>query len=323
MSDRTERLLGLYRRMLLIRRAEEAIQEHYGEDEMKTPVHLSIGQEAVAVGVCDALDAGDQVVGTYRSHGIYLAMSDDPEGMFGELYGRVTGPGRGKAGSMHLAHPDSGLMLTSAVVGTTIPVALGLAYAQLRRGNGRRVAAFFGDGALDEGAFWESLNFACLKRLPVLFVCEDNGLAIHTRGCERQGYSAIADAVRGFDCHCLELDSTDPAEISTLTHDGIERQRKDGRPVFLHLSCYRYVEHVGPRIDRDFHLAHRTKEEFESWMDRDPIRAQRGRLEELGVPGDVLAGLEREVAERIAGCVELARRSPPSDPKELHEDLFA
>ncbi|MEE8557435.1 MAG: thiamine pyrophosphate-dependent dehydrogenase E1 component subunit alpha, partial [Myxococcota bacterium] len=178
MTDRTARPMDLYRRMLLIRRAEMVIQERYGEDEMKTPVHLCIGQEAVAVGVCDALSEGDQAVGTYRSHGIYLAMSDDPEGMFGELYGRVTGPGRGKAGSMHLAHPDSGLMLTSAVVGTTIPVALGLAYAHLIRGDGRRVAAFFGDGAVDEGVFWESLNFACLKRLPVLFVCEDNGLAI-------------------------------------------------------------------------------------------------------------------------------------------------
>lgn len=315
--------LELYRRLLLVRRSEEKIQDHYPEDEMKTPVHLCIGQEAVAVGVCDALGPDDQVVGTYRSHGIYLARTDDPEGLFGELYGRTTGPSRGKGGSMHLASPRAGVMLTSAVVGTTIPVGIGLAYANQVRQNGRMVAAFFGDGAIDEGVFWESLNFACLKALPILLVCEDNGLAIHSPERQRHGYGRISDIVERFDCHVLSSDSTNVAEISRLTRDGLERQRQDGRPVFLHLETYRYVEHVGPRIEKEFHLGFRTEEEFEDWMARDPIDTQRSRLLALGAPESRVLRLEKEMDERLDRCIAAARVAPLPADHELNEGTTA
>ena len=315
--------VDLYRRLLLIRRAEEKIQAHYGEDEMKTPVHLCIGQEAVAVGVCDALAPEDQVVGTYRSHGIYLARTDDPEGLFGELYGRVTGPSRGKAGSMHLAKPEAGVMLTSAVVGTTIPVGLGLAHANRFRRNGHMVAAFFGDGALDEGVFWESLNFACLKSLPIIFVCENNGLAIHSPERQRHGYSSISDIVQNFDCHVLDSDSTDAGEISLLTRRGLSLHGRDGRPVFLHLRTYRYVEHVGPRIERDFELGFRKEEEFERWLARDPIRTQRERLVEHGVPEERIVHLEKEIDERLSRSIAAARAAAFPVDEELHEGVLA
>ncbi len=315
--------LTLYESLLLIRRAEEKIQAHYAEDDMKTPVHLYIGQEAVAAGVVNGLDPADPIVGTYRSHGIYLARTDDPEGFFAELYGRVGGPAKGKAGSMHMARPQDGLFLTSAVVATTIPVALGLAFTQQYRKTGRSVAAFFGDGAMDEGVFWESLNFACLKRLPVLFVCEDNGLAIHTPSVARRGYKSVADAVGGFDCHFVESESTDPAEISDLTRDALARQREDGRPVFMRLRCYRYVEHVGPREDRDFHLGYRREEEFEYWRARDPVRCQRERLIKLGVPEAEVAALETKIDERLSRCVAEAQKAPFPEPEELHRDVLA
>lgn len=312
--------LELYRRMRLIRRAEEKIVEHYGEDEMKTPVHLYIGQEAVAVGVCDALHPDDGVVGTYRSHGVYLARSEDVEGMFAELYGRTTGPGKGKAGSMHLAKPSAGLLMTSAVVGTTIPLALGIAFANRRKQNGRVGVAFFGDGATNEGVFWESVNFAAARRMPVLFVCEDNGLAIHSRREHRQGYRSISEVMRGFDFHVAHSDSTDPWEISKLTREMLARQREDGLPVFLHLECYRYVEHVGIREDRDFHLGYRRSEEFEHWWSRDPVNSARERLLESGVSADDLRALEARIEERLTRAVALARSAPLPTLDALWED---
>lgn len=315
--------LELYRKVLLVRRSEERIQQHYLEDEMKTPVHLYIGQEAVAVGVCAALEATDPVVGTYRSHGIYLARTEDVEGFFGELYGRVTGPGKGKAGSMHLASPEHGVVMTSAVVGTTIPVALGLAWAKHYRREPGVAAAFFGDGAVDEGVFWESLNFACLKRLPVLFICEDNGLAIHTRAEDRHGYRDIARVVSAFDCHVASSDSADPLEICDLTRDLLRAREADGRPAFLHLQCYRFVEHVGIRVDRDFHLGYRREEEFADWTARDPVRVLRERLVAKGVPEEQLKALEEEIDARLARAIESARTAPRPDPKSLYEDVWA
>ena len=177
----------LYRKMCLIRTAETAICEHYPEDELKTPMHMSMGGEAICAGVCHALKAEDQVLGTYRSHGIYLAKTMETDRFFAEMYGRATGTSRGKAGSMHLMAPEHGLICTSAIVASHIPVALGAAFVNKATDNGQTVAVFFGDGAIDEGVFWESLNFACLRKLPVMFVCEDNGFAVHVPDPWRPG----------------------------------------------------------------------------------------------------------------------------------------
>src|SRR3989338_5288085 len=186
-----EESLALYRKLILTRLAEEKIREEYFKDEMKTPVHLGIGGEAIPVGVCHCLPPRSKTFGTYRNHSLYLAMTEDTDGFFGELYGKVNGPGKGKAGSMHLSFPERDFIATSAVVGTTIPVAVGAALANAYRKSNDVVTFFFGDGAVEEGVFWESLNFACLKNLRVLFVCEDNGLAIHTPAKERQGFQSI------------------------------------------------------------------------------------------------------------------------------------
>src|SRR5262249_9952178 len=158
-----------YRALYLIRRVEEEIARVYPTDKIKSPVHLAIGQEAVSVGVCEALRPGDVVSGTYRSHALYLAKGCDLPRMLAELYGKVTGCARGKGGSMHLIDPAAGVLGTSAVVGTTVPIAVGYAYAQKVKGRGALTASVFGDGAVEEGAFHESLNFAALRRLPVLF----------------------------------------------------------------------------------------------------------------------------------------------------------
>src|SRR5438552_2099842 len=188
----------LYRSLYRIRRLEEEVARVYPTDKIKSPVHLSIGQEAVAVGVCAALAPDDVVFGTYRGHALYPAKGGDMKSMVAELYGKATGCTRGKGGSMHLISTEAGMMGASAVVGTTVANALGYAYAVRVRQTGQLVASFFGDGATEEGVFAESLNFAALKRLPLLFVCENNRYAIHTHQSRRQGATDICAKARAF-----------------------------------------------------------------------------------------------------------------------------
>ena len=317
-----DRDLDLYRRLYLVRRAEQVIQKCYADDEMKTPVHLSIGQEAIPVGVCAALGPEDRLFGTYRSHALYLARTLDTDGFFAELYGRETGIAGGKAGSMHLTAPAEGLMATSAVVATTLPLALGAAFTAAYRRTGARVAAFFGDGAIDEGAFWETLNFACLRGFPLLFVCEDNGLAIHSPVARRHGHAPIADVAERFRCRVYRSESTDAVEIRELAEDALQTIDRGKGPCFLHLHCYRYVEHVGVAEDRQFDLGYRDRDQFESWLDRDPVKVLRARLV-AEAAGDRLAAIERDIDSRIERSLERARQAPFPSPDALHRHVFA
>ena len=323
MAGFQEQGLELYRRLYLVRRCEETIQAHYHEDEMKTPVHLSIGQEAIPVGVCAALRARDRIFATYRNHAVYLSRTLDSDGFFAELYGKETGTAHGKAGSMHLSSPDHGFMASSAVVGTTIPLALGSALAAVRRGTGARVAVFFGDGAIDEGVFWESLNFACLHHLPILFVCEDNGLAIHARSEDRHGYDSIAEVVERFRCNVVRSDSSDAIEIAELTQAALEHHATDRQPSFLHLRCYRFVEHVGPAVDESFELGYRRQDEFESWKARDPADVLRRRVAEAGIAEAEIVAVEREVEAQVEASVRRAAEAPFPAREALLEDVWA
>src|SRR4030042_4784435 len=209
--------LELYKKLYLIRYTEEAIIENYDSDEMKTPMHMSMGEEAIVVGVCQALGSKSQTFGTYRSHALYLAISQDTDGFFSEMYGKKAGVVRGKGGSMHLSYPEKDLMATSAVVASTIPVAVGSAYANKYLDNGKIVGVFFGDGAVDEGVFWESLNIACLMKLPIIFICEDNGYAVHTETAKRHGYKSIEKIIENFKCKVFSSESTDVEEIYKIS----------------------------------------------------------------------------------------------------------
>ena len=311
----------LYKTMYLIRQVEEKIRKHYGEDEMKTPTHLSVGAEAIAVGVLGALDPQDVVFGTYRSHGIYLAKTGETDKFFGELFGRVSGVSRGKAGSMHLASPSHGLMLTSAVVGTTIPVAVGSAFANQYQKKESMVAVFFGDGAIDEGVFWESLNLACLKKLPMIFVCEDNDLAIHTKTADRHGYRSIADIVSQFDCFVVRSESTDVEILYHLTKDAIAQCRVNPRPMFMHLKYYRYYEHVG--VNDDFRFGYRGEDEFKTWLARDPLSLQRTRLKTQGLGEEALRGIEQPIEEQIDKSFRAAAAAAFPERDELFHHVYA
>jgi TPP-dependent pyruvate/acetoin dehydrogenase alpha subunit len=313
--------LELYRKLYLARRAEEKIRQHYMEDEMKTPMHMSMGEEAIAVGVCQALKAEDHVFCTYRSHAIFLAKTQKTDDFFAEMCGKDTALLKGKGGSMHMCAPEFGFMGTSAIVASIIPVAVGAAFANKRKDNGKVVAVFFGDGAIDEGDFWESLNVACLMKLPVLFVCEDNELAVHTASYKRRGYASITDIVSKFNCNVLKENTTDAEVIYELTRQAIRLIKTNQMPCFMHLRYYRYLEHVG--VNEDFDAGYRSREEFEEWYKKDPVSLQREKLLKNGVREEEIIKFERETNNQIENSIRLAKEAPFSEASELYKDVLA
>lgn len=312
--------LNTYKTLYLIRRSEEMIIKYYKENEMKTPMHMSMGEEAIVVGIITALQKKDLAFGTYRSHALYLAKNDDTDEFFAELYGKATGGAHGKAGSMHLASPENNLLLTSAVVGTTIPVALGAALSYKIQKKKQVVVSFFGDGALDEGVFWESINFASLKQLPILFVCEDNNLAIHSSVKERKGYNSIEQIVTQFNFHVVTDNTTDVFKINKLTSQVLKKMQKTGRPGFLHLHYYRYLEHVG--VEEDFHANYRSRQEFLKWKKIDPILLARKQLLTSGIKEEKIAALEKTIDRKVAASIAKAKEAPYPSQEELFTDIY-
>jgi TPP-dependent pyruvate/acetoin dehydrogenase alpha subunit len=304
-----------FRSLYRIRRVEEEIARVYPTDKIKSPVHLAIGQEAVSVGVCSALAPGDVVSGTYRSHALYLAKGGDLGRMLAELYAKATGCARGKGGSMHLVDPAAGVLGTSAVVGTTIPVAVGYAYASKVRGRDTVVASVFGDGAVEEGVFHESLNFAALRKVPVLFVCENNFYAIHSPQRTRQSSLDLVGRARSYGIGAERVENGDVREIHARTAAAVAAIRGGGGPRFLECLTYRWKEHVGPR--EDFDAGYRSRREAEPWFERDEVARVGARL-----AAAVRADIEAEVEAEIREAFEFAETSPAPDPAELYTDVF-
>jgi len=313
--------LELYKKVYLIRKSEETIIRDYMEDEMKTPVHLSVGEEAIAAGVVHATEKDDQLYGTYRNHGIYLARTGETDDFFAELYGRKTGLAKGKAGSMHMFCPEYNFLGASAIVGTSIPLGLGGAFAKKYKKEKGLSFTFFGDGALEEGAFWESLNFACLHKLPIIFVCEDNELAIHAYIKDRQSFKSISDIASKFGCNVFKEKSTDPEVIYNLTLKAIKKHKENGKPSFLHLRYYRYLEHVG--INQDFKFGYRSEDEFNKWLKVDPVDLQRKKLMKMGISEKEIKALEEKIDAQISKSVDLAEKAPFPDCEEVSIDVYA
>lgn len=264
----------LYRQLRLIRRVEERLAEVYPTDKIQSPMHLSIGQEAVSVGICAAMLPGDAAFGTYRAHALYLALGGDLDAFVAEMMGKATGATGGWGGSMHLVAPEVGLMGTSAVVGTTIPWAVGWAEAQKFLKTGKVAVSFFGDGATEEGVFYESLNLAALWKSPVLFVCEDNGLAIHTPVWARQATS-IADRAAGFGLQVQSdrhWNSRDAEQVAHHAEKLLVDVRDGYGPALLVCRTHRWREHVGP--GEDFDRGYRTRESVD-WVDPVELAAER------------------------------------------------
>lgn len=311
--------IDLYRGLYICRRTEEYLVKHYPEDEMRTPMHMSMGQEAVPVGICHELHPGDQIFASYRSHAPYLAKTRDIEGFFAEFYGKISGIAQGKSGSLHLAHPEQGHMCSSGIVAAPIPLALGAAYANKRANNGNIACVFFGDGATDEGVFWESINFACLKKLPVVFVCEDNGFAVHTATKLRQGFHSLADVMRQYRIHVVDDSTNDVEGIADLVRTTFEHVRESNSPAFMRFECYRYLEHVG--IGDDMDLGFRSSSDLDQWQARDSVVCQRRRLVEQGLEQQVIS-LETEIDARIENSIAAAKAAPYPGPEQLERGVF-
>lgn len=306
----------VYRSLRRIRRVEEAIAEIYPTDKIKSPVHLSIGQEAVAVGVCDVLRPDDATAMTYRGHATYLAKGGDLKGMIAELYGKATGCGGGKAGSMHLGDFGAGVLGASAVVGTTIPLGVGQSLAFQRSGSDRVVAIFLGDGATEEGVFSESLNFAALQRLPVLFVVENNGFAIHTPLSRRWSTDRLAERVETYGVPTQRVLSGDVFEIREAAANAVAAIRAGGGPQFLECATYRWREHVGPEDDHD--AGYRRRADLEYWMEKDPVEIVGACLD----PDD-RGRIDDEIETEIRSAVAFAEQSPFPEPQAMWMDVYA
>ncbi len=310
----------LYHSMLLIRRVEEYICDVYHTDVIKSPVHLSIGQESVATGLCDPLKHEDMVSNTYRCHATYIAKGGDVKQMMAELYGKSGGCARGKAGSMHLIDIPNGVMGASAVVGTTIPVAAGYAQAfkwDAQKGADQRVmVAICGDGATEEGAFAETLNYAALKKLPMLFVVENNRFAIHTPIERRQPNWNIRGRAETYGMHTHYIDDGDVFAIRDATIKATDAIRNGSGPQLMECVTYRWMEHVGPTDDHD-HGPYRDHAEYAKWKASDQI----ARLEKM--LGDDAETVKQQVEKELREAIDFAEKSPYPGDEELYQNVYA
>ena len=311
--------LELYAVMLKIRFAEQRIISIYPTDKIQSPIHLCIGQEAVAAGVCRALRCSDRLYGTYRGHGIYIAKGGDLGRMFAELYGRDTGCARGKGGSMHLAAPEVGLVGCSAIVASLIPVATGDALAARMQGNDRVVCAFFGDGAVDEGVFFESVNFAVLKGLPIVYVCENNGYAVHSPVSDRHKQDKLYRLAEGLGLRGTRHDGNDAMAVFRAMSRAMESARRGGGPALLEYTTNRWYEHVG--TDTDYNETYRNPADSSEATKNDPIKRAAARLKRRGL-GRELAAVETAVRDEIDRAVAFAEISPFRSLEPLHADLI-
>jgi TPP-dependent pyruvate/acetoin dehydrogenase alpha subunit len=311
----------LYKTMLLIRQFELRLAEIYHTDAIKSPVHLSVGQESVAVGVCDALEKDDIISNTYRCHATYIAKGGDLNEMMAELYGKQDGCAGGKAGSMHLVDIKNGIMGASAVVGTTLPVAMGYAFAMKldgkKTGRNRVVVAMFGDGCTEEGCFYETLNFAALRKLPIIFVCENNRLAIHTPIEKRWATEQLCERVATFGIKTYKVKNADVFEIRDTVGALVANIRNGGEgPFFIEVETYRWLEHVGPRDDHADE--YRNGEVYKHWMDNDQIK----RLEKM-LDEDTVQRIKSEIEDDIRQSQEFAENSPYPAAEELYSHVYA
>ena len=308
--------------MLRIRLVEEALAELYKEQEMRTPTHFSIGQEAIAAGVCVALSREDVVYSGHRSHAQYLAKGGNLDGLVAELYGKESGASRGRGGSVHLSQRDVGFIASSAILGETIAAAVGSALAFQMDADPRVAACFFGDGAIDEGVFTESLNFAALYRLPVVFVCENNLYSTQTPISVRQPPgTVIAGRAAAFSMRSSQIDGYDVSAVYEAAREAREQCLAGDGPVFMECATYRWREHVGPYDDHE--LGYRTKAEVDSWKARDPIKHMGAELLSNGActQGDI-DRWAKEINDEVSAAVSRAKSAPFPDARSLFENLY-
>jgi pyruvate dehydrogenase E1 component alpha subunit len=315
--------LDLLLQMLRIRGIEQRLIELYPDQEMRCPVHFCVGQEAIAVGVCGALSQGDYMVSGHRSHGHYLAKGGNLNRMIAEIYGRETGCSVGNGGSMHLVDLDVDYLGSSPIVGGTIPIGVGAALSSAMKSEGRVSVVFLGDGAVETGVFYESVNFAVLKNLPVLFVCENNLYSVYTPLSDRQPEGReIFEMVRGMGASTAQGDGNNVEEIFHMTSEAIGSIRSDGGPQFLEFKTYRWYEHVGPNFDN--YIGYRDKNEYQEWLRRCPIAIYSAKLVGLNqVTEAEISHQKEQVLSEVNSAIEQAKQAGYKSLKDLDQLVFA
>lgn len=316
-----EKLIELYTVMLRIRLVELKIEELYPQDEMKTPIHLCIGQEAASAGVCANLKKEDYVFSNHRSHGHYLAKGGDMKTMIAELLGRETGCSRGRGGSMHLIDTRAGLYGSSSIIAGAIPIATGAALSSALQKNGKVSVVFFGDAGAEQGVFYESANFAALKKLPIVFVCENNLYSVCTPLAKRQPNKDLYRRLAGFAIPGYKVDGNDVLEVYDIAGKTIGDARAGKGPSLIECKTYRWRDHAGSGAD--IKMGYRTQKEVERWMARCPIK----RLEALLKKRNILSDKEKTsivntIGKEIAEAFDFAKKSPLPGEDGLSAHLY-
>lgn len=316
----TETLAAWYRRMLLIRAVEVRLGKASRTGELPGPVHLSIGQEATAVGVSTCMRPGDWAASTHRGHGHFLALGGDPKLLVAEIYGRATGANHGKGGSMHVVDFSHGMLGANGIVGAGIGLATGAALTAKRLQTGGIAIAFFGDGGANEGILFEALNLSAIWSLPLLFICENNGWSEFVR-TESLTAGQISHRADPFGIPEAQVDGNDVLAVHEAVAQAAERAREGRGPTFLEMLTYRTEGHVESETTF-LPGTYRPDSEVEAWRDRDPILQLAARLAHLGLDSDVLGKIQLEVALEADAAFEFARNSPMPEPGAALRDVF-
>ncbi len=320
----TDFLRQLYTTMLRIRLCEESCVEPILEGEVQCPVHLYSGQEAVATGVCAALSKDDYVFGTHRSHGHYLAKGGGMNELVAEIYGKESGCSKGRGGSMHIIEPEKGMMGAAPIVAGTIPLALGAGLAAKIRKDNRVSVAFFGDGATGEGVLYESLNFASLKKLPILFVCENNFYSTHMPIRECRVDVDIFEIGKPFGIQSVKVDGNDVLAVYEAAENAVKLCRDGEGPTFMECITYRLRGHVGPDDNiQGTHTDIRPEEEIEEWRKKDPIISFESLLLKNNVLGEKdIEEIRREAEKEVEEAHLFAENSPYPKETDLAKYVF-
>ncbi len=320
MPPSSDRQIEMYRLMLRVRLFEEAVARLLREGRILGVVHLSAGQEAVAVGACSAVGPKDWITSTHRGHGHLIAKGGDVRRMFAELLGRVDGYCHGKGGSMHIADLDLGMLGANGIVGAGLPIAVGAAFASRYRGEGAVCLSFFGDGATNQGTFHEALNLAAVLKLPAIFICENNLYGEWTRQDRHQAIRDVADRAAAYGMPGRVTDGMDVMAVHESVAEAVERARRGEGPTLLECKTYRYFDHVGAGDGTQA----RPSEELEEWRSRDPILSFRRRLVQEKILAEAQAeAIGQEEKEAVEEGIRFAEASPWPETDLLLTDVYA
>lgn len=315
----TDYLVALYRQMLLIRRFEEKSAEVYVAGKIGGFCHLYIGQEAVGVGAIAAIRKDDYVLASYREHGLALAKGMSARSIMAELFGKATGCSKGKGGSMHMFDKSVGFLGGHAIVGGQIPLATGTAFATKYQGTDQVTLCFFGEAAVNQGAFHESLNMAQLWKLPCIYICENNQYGMGTSQERAMSLRDVAQKASAYEMASEFVDGMDVLAVREATMRAVERARKDYLPTLLEVRTYRFMGHSMSDPGN-----YRTRAEIEKYQERDPIKLfSASLLEEKVVDNKTLEEIDRKVREEVEDSLRFADESPLPDPEELYTDIYA